>query len=102
MPSEQHLNYLLYVLCYLQGTSDFCLCYDGASNAGLITFSDSDWAEDHDDRHSLTSFIFKMANGAISWAYQQQPTVLLSSTEAKYKVSSDCSCQMMWLTKDIW
>ncbi len=95
--SEQHLNYLLYVLRYLQGTLDFRLRYDSASNAGLIAFSNLDWAEDHDDRHSQTGFIFKMANSAISWASRRQPTILLSSTEAEYKASSNCSHQMMWL-----
>ena len=66
-PSEEHLNYLLYVLCYLQGTTHYCIHYDGASNAGLIAFSDSDWAEDKDDRHLQTGFIFKMAGATISW-----------------------------------
>ena len=96
-PSEQHLDYLFYVLCYLRGTIDYHLRYDGASNAGLIAFSDSDWAEDRDDRHSQTGFIFKMAGGAISWASRRQPTILLSSTEAEYKAASDTSRQMMWL-----
>ena len=85
------------MLRYLRGTSHYRLRYDGASNAGLIAFSDSDWAEDRDDRHSQTGFIFKMAGGAISWASRRQPTISLSSTEAEYKAASDTSRQMMWL-----
>ena len=50
-PSQQHLNYARYILKYLQGTKEYALCYDGASNSGLIAYSDSDWAEDRDDRH---------------------------------------------------
>lgn len=71
--------------------------YSGASNAGLIAYSDSDWAEDRDDRHSTTGFIYLMAGGAISWASRRQPTISLSSTEAEYKVASDTCRQMMWL-----
>ena len=53
-PSQQHLNYARYILKYLQGTKEYALCYDGASNSGLIAYSDSDWAEDRDDRHSTS------------------------------------------------
>ena len=96
-PSEAHWNYARYILRYLAGTSHYRLRYSGASNAGLIAYSDSDWAEDRDDRHSTTGFIFLMAGGAISWASRRQPTVSLSSTEAEYKAASDACRQMMWL-----
>ena len=96
-PSEEHLNFLRYVLRYLQGTKHYRLRYDGSSNAGLIAYSDSDWAEDKDDRHSQTGYIFKMACGAISWASRRQPTISLSSTEEEYKAASDTCRQMMWL-----
>lgn len=96
-PADDHLDRLLYVLRYLRGTSHYRLRYDGASNAGLIAYSDSDWAEDRDDRHSQTAFVFLMAGGAVSWASRRQQTVSLSSTEAEYKAASDTARQMMWL-----
>ena len=61
-PSKHHMRLAQYVLCYLRGTKDYALCYDGDSNSGLIAYSDSDWAEDHDNRHSTSSFVFLMAN----------------------------------------
>ena len=96
-PSQQHLNYARYILKYLQGTKEYALCYDGASNSGLIAYSDSDWAEDRDDRHSTSGFIFMMANCVVSWASRRQPTVSLSSTEAEYKAASDTCRQLAWL-----
>ena len=96
-PSEEHLNYLHYVVRYLQGTKHYHLRYDGASGSGLVGFSDSDWAEDRDDRHSQSGFIWKMAGGAISWVSRRQPTVSLSTTEAEYKAASDSSRQLAWL-----
>ena len=96
-PSQQHLNYARYILKYLQGTKEYALCYDGASNSGLIAYSDPDWAEDRDDRHSTSGFIFMMANCVVSWASRRQPTVSLSSTEAEYKAASDTCRQLAWL-----
>ncbi|TFY51717.1 hypothetical protein EVJ58_g10419, partial [Rhodofomes roseus] len=96
-PSKEHMKFAYYVLRYLQGTKELALCYDGGSNSGLIAYSDSDWAEDRDDRHSTSGFVFLMANCVVSWVSRRQPTVSLSSTEAEYKASSDCCRQMAWL-----
>ncbi|KAL7284388.1 hypothetical protein ACG7TL_001678, partial [Trametes sanguinea] len=49
-PSDAHWHYAKYVLRYLQGTKHFRLRYDGASNDGLLVYSDSDWGEDRDNR----------------------------------------------------
>ncbi|CDO74744.1 hypothetical protein BN946_scf184964.g2 [Trametes cinnabarina] len=96
-PSEAHWHYTKYVLRYLQGTKQLRLRYDGASNDGLLSYSDSDWAEDRDDRKSITGFVFLMAGGAISWASRCQQTISLSSTEAEYKAASDTCRQISWL-----
>ena len=96
-PSQAHMGYAYYILRYLQGTKDYALCYNGASNSGLVAYSDSDWAEDCDNRHSTSGFVFMMANCVVSWASRRQPTVSLSSTEAEYKAASDTCRQMAWL-----
>ena len=69
-PTEEHIKYAKYVLRYLKGTKELKIKYDGASDAGLIGYSDSDWGENRDDRHSTSGHVFLMANGAISWASQ--------------------------------
>ena len=83
-PTEEHIKYARYVLRYLKGTKELKIKYDGASNARLIRHSDSDWGENRDDRHSTSGHVFLMANGAISWASQQQKMVALSVGEAEY------------------
>ena len=60
------------------------LKYDGSSDAGLIRYSDLDWGENKDDHHSTSGHVFLMANGAISWALQQQKTVAHLVGEAEY------------------
>ncbi|KAL7280531.1 hypothetical protein ACG7TL_005463 [Trametes sanguinea] len=96
-PSDAHWHYAKYVLRYLQGTKHFRLRYDGASNDGLLVYSDSDWGEDRDNRRSTSGYDFLMAGGAISWASRRQPTVSLSSTEAEYLAASDTCRQIAWL-----
>ena len=64
-PTEEHIKY---VLRYLKGTKELRIKYVGASDAGLIGYSDSDWGENRDDCHSTSGHVFLMANGAISWA----------------------------------
>jgi len=49
-PSEEHLNRALYICCYLLGTADYALIYDGKSDGGLIAYADSDWASDPNTR----------------------------------------------------
>ena len=69
-PMQEHIKYAKYVLRYLKGTKELKIKYNGASNARLIGFSDSDWGENRDDCHSTSGHIFLMANGAIAWASQ--------------------------------
>ena len=69
-PTEEHIKYARYVLQYLKGTKELKIKYDGASDAGLIRYSDSDWGENRDDHHSTSRHVFLMANGTISWASQ--------------------------------
>ena len=69
-PTQEHIKYTRYVLRYLKGTKELKIKYNGTSNARLIGFSDSDWGENRDDRHSTSGHVFLMANSAISWASQ--------------------------------
>ena len=83
-PTKEHIKYAKYILRYLKGTKDLKIKYDRSSDAGLIGYSDLDWGENRDDCHSTSGHVFLMANGAISWASQQQKMVVLSVGEAEY------------------
>ena len=82
--TQEYIKYVKYVLQCLKGTKGLKIKYDRASDARLIGYSDSDWGENRDDCHSTSGHAFLMANGAISWASQQQKTVTLSVGEAEY------------------
>ena len=96
-PTEEHIKYTRYVLRYLKSTKELKIKYDGASDARLIGFSDSDWGENRDDHHSTSGHVFLMANGAISWASQRQKMVALSVGEAEYMELAKTGRQAVWL-----
>ena len=67
-PSPDHLCLAQYVLSYLVGTQDVCLCYDGANREGLFGYMDPSLADQTDNCHSTSGYVFLLANGAISWS----------------------------------
>lgn len=96
-PSKEHLDKAKYILRYLAGTAKYALVYKGASNKGLIAYTDSDYAADPVKRRSTTGYHLKLADGIISWQSRAQKTIALSATEAEYMALSDCSRQVVWI-----
>src|SRR5258708_31693121 len=96
-PSEEHFSKVLYICCYLRGTSSYHLTYDRMSGQGLIACTNSDWALDPQKQQSQTRYFIRLAGGAISWMSRVQKTIALSSTEAEYMALSDCSCRVGWM-----
>src|SRR5882672_11347939 len=79
-PSPDHLRLAQYVLSYLVGTVDACLCYDGTTGEGLYGYTDSSLADQTDDHHSTSDYVFLLVNGAISWSLQKQKTIAQNTT----------------------
>ena len=96
-PSKEHLDKARYIVRYLAGTANYALVFNGASNKGLIAYTDSDYAADPVKRRSTTGYFFKLANGIITWQSRAQKTIALSATEAEYMALSDCSRQAVWI-----
>ena len=97
-PTDEHHRYAQYILKkYLKGTIKTHIHYDGSSHARLIGYSDSDWGENKDDRHSTSGQVFTLANGTISWHSRRQKTVALSVAEAEYMELAETAKQAAWL-----
>jgi transposase InsO family protein len=96
-PSEAHWQAARRVLNYLLSTKDLRLRLGG--DISLSGYSDSDWAEDRDDRRSTSGYAYKVGHGVISWKSRKQATVSLSSTEAEYKAISDSCKEGIWLRR---
>jgi hypothetical protein len=91
-----HIRLAKYILRYLKGTSDLKILYNGGGGNGLYGYSDSSWANDHDDLHSTSGFVFLLADSAISWSLHKQKTAAQSTTEAEYMALTDAANQAMW------
>ena len=96
-PTKEHIKYVKYILQCLKGTKELKIKYNGSSDTRLIRYSDSDWGENRDDRHSTSGHVFLMANGAISWASQQHKIIALSVGEAEYMELASTGWQAAWL-----
>ena len=95
-PTTTHLLAAQHVLRYLSTTEDYKLTYGNTDSTELVGYSDSNWAEDTDDRRSTSGYIFILSGGAIAWATQKQCTVALSSTEPEYIALTECVKHAQW------
>jgi hypothetical protein len=98
-PTEAHLTAAKSILRYLKGTVDLTLRYKKSDDAGLVGYSDADYAGNVDDRHSTTGNIFFMSGGPVSWLSKKQPVVALSTSEAEYVALSMATQEATWLRR---
>jgi hypothetical protein len=69
------------------------------SETKLIGYNDSDLAGDVDDRKSTSGSVFLLGTSLVTWAFQKQRVVALSSCEAEYIASANAACQGIWLSR---
>jgi hypothetical protein len=103
-PRQEHWIAVRNVLSYLRGTTNFGLRFKKTSKARanlekIVGASDSDWAQDLDDRSSTSGYIFIHSGGAISWSSKKQPTVARSTAEAEIIALDHCAREALWLRK---
>ena len=72
-----HLKTTKRILCYIKGTLDFGLLYSPSKEFKLVSYSNSDWAGDTDDRKSDSGFVFYMGDIAFAWTSKKQPIVTI-------------------------
>ena len=62
-------------------------------------YCDADWAGDVQERRSTTGYVFFVGKGVVSWNCRKQPTIALSTTEAEYMATSQCTKEAIWIRK---
>lgn len=105
-PSAEHESCLRRVYNYLQGTIYLGLCYQPTSSTGLevhslgfLGYSDASYADNTHDCKSTSGYVFKLANGPISWKSRKQPLTATSSTESEYIAYSIATKEALWLRR---
>ncbi|WVZ62539.1 hypothetical protein U9M48_012278 [Paspalum notatum var. saurae] len=96
-PTSVHYGHLLRVLRYLRGTSSQCLFYARDSPLHLHAYSDSTWASDPTDRHSITGYCILLGSSPIAWKSKKQAAVSRSSTEAELRALATTTSEIIWL-----
>jgi hypothetical protein len=98
-PGPNHQHTLERIFHYLQATADhqLVLGHSATSIPTLLSYADADWASDVNNCKSTSSYIFALGGGTISWNSKKQPTVALSSTEAKYITGAHAAKEAVWL-----
>lgn len=66
-PTEKHLMAAKKIIIYLKGSVGLGILYRRNQREELIAYSNSDYAEDVDDKKSTLGYAFMMGSGAISW-----------------------------------
>ncbi|RDX73776.1 hypothetical protein CR513_46561, partial [Mucuna pruriens] len=69
------------------------------SNIKLVGYTDSDWARDIETRKSTLGYAFHLGTGVVAWSSKKQPTIALSTTEAKYIAIISCATQAIWIRR---
>jgi hypothetical protein len=63
----------------------------------LVGFCDVDWVGEVDSRQSTKCYTFLLGSGAINWSSKHQPTIAMSSMEAKYKATTEATKDAIWI-----
>jgi hypothetical protein len=95
-PTEEHLQSALRILRYVSGIKDRGLLYRAGTTEQLAGYTDADWASNAANRRSTSGYAFSIGSTAIAWSSKEQPTVSLSSTEAKYQGAAVAMCEVSW------
>jgi hypothetical protein len=82
---------------YLKSTSEFGIYYREGESSKLKEYTDADLAGDTENRKSTSGYIFQLGSEPVTWSSHKQPTVALSSTEAKYRFLIEGAKEAAWL-----
>ncbi|XP_020258582.1 uncharacterized protein LOC109834991 [Asparagus officinalis] len=96
-PNESHWLVAKRILRYIKGTLNLGLFYAYDENVQLVSYSDSDWGGDQDERKNTIGYVFYLGSTAFSWTSKKQGVVALSSCEAEYVVAASTVCEAIWL-----
>ena len=83
-PTGRHWESVLKIMAYLQETRGTGLTFVRGLRLDLTARSDADYADNSNDRRSISETVVTLAGASVSWASSTQRGVTLSTTEAEY------------------
>ena len=64
-----------------------------------MSFSDSNWAGNINDRKSTTRGCFYVGSNLVTWMSKKKNFISLSTAEAKYIATGNCCSYLFWIKK---
>lgn len=99
-PTQTDMNEEKRIVKYLKGSTNLKLNLSNVlGEQELIIFSDTNWAEERENRKSNSGYFCSINGGAIAWCCRKQDIVYLSSTEAENVALSEACKETMWLKR---
>lgn len=111
-PTKEDWKKIEHILGYLKKTKEYGIHYS-KSESPIEVYVDADYAGDTVDAVSVSGYVIKMANGAISWRSKKQslpknskkpfqegeeePIVATSTTHAEYYALYEVTIEVEWL-----
>jgi hypothetical protein len=75
-PTTEHWTAVKHILRYIKGTTNFGVVYlKEKGKVKILGYSDSDMAEDVDDRKSTSDVTYFFGKSPVSWLSQKQKIV---------------------------
>lgn len=98
--TDVHWVGLKRILRYLRGTVDTKLIYEKRPYTHTVKgYADADFANDPDDRRSVSGYAFEIFGSLVSWSTKRQQTVSLSTSEAELIALCTAVAEGLWLVK---
>jgi hypothetical protein len=100
---SSHMTTVKRVLRYVKGTTNLRVFYKRSaenSEDDLKVYTDSDYANDIEDKRNIFGYVFFLSGGAVAWSSKKQPVVTLSTTKAEYvAVVAARVCHNIWMKR---
>ena len=90
-PGPDHWKSVKRAVGYIKGRIGKGLRFRPPKNLNLMSYCDSSYATNPDDRKSVTGTVNTLGGTLLNWSSKKQRIVTLSSTEAEYVALSECA-----------
>ncbi|RVW42558.1 Retrovirus-related Pol polyprotein from transposon TNT 1-94 [Vitis vinifera] len=87
-----------WIMRYLQCTSKLKLTF-GSRKLVFVGYTNSDMAEDVDNRRSTSGYLMTFSRSAVSWQSRLQKCVALSTTDVKYIAAAETCIELLWMKR---
>ncbi|KAK2401498.1 hypothetical protein QL285_051088 [Trifolium repens] len=97
-PLDSHWKAVKRILRCLKGSVNHGLLIQPATQGppySLRAYSDADWANDQDDRRSVSGSCIYLGPNLIAWSSKKQQLVARSSTEAEYRSMANTAADLL-------